>query len=159
MSREAHVQFCEGLAGQFRWSTLLIILVKSKRAGERVMQSITRFLTQKLKLTVNATKSKVAEISQCKFLGFVFIGKQIRWSESAFQEFKRRVRELTGRSWEYPRNIDFGNSPNISEDGRIILVFQSITGHCQILTDGFAEGYGCASGRCGANRKPKSRIY
>src|SRR3972149_869920 len=60
---------------------------------------------------------------------------------------------------EYPRNIDFGNSPNISEDGRIILVFQSITGHCQILTDGFAEGYGCASGRCGANRKPKSRIY
>jgi len=82
-----------------RYADDFIILVKSKRAGERVMQSITRFLTQKLKLTVNATKSKVAEISQCKFLGFVFIGKQIRWSESAFQEFKRRVRELTGRSW------------------------------------------------------------
>ncbi|EKE15390.1 MAG: hypothetical protein ACD_12C00037G0003 [uncultured bacterium] len=82
-----------------RYADDFIILVKSKRAGERVMKSITRFLTQKLKLTVNASKSKVAEISQCEFLGFTFVGKQIRWSEKAFLEFKRRVRELTGRSW------------------------------------------------------------
>jgi RNA-directed DNA polymerase len=82
-----------------RYADDFIILVKSKRAGERVMQSITRFLTKKLKLAVNADKSKVAEISQCKFLGFVFVGKQIRWSEPAFREFKRRVREITGRSW------------------------------------------------------------
>jgi len=81
-----------------RYADDFIILVKSKRAGERVMQSVTRFLTKKLKLAVNADKSKVAEISQCKFLGFAFIGNKIRWSDLAFQEFKRRVRELTGRS-------------------------------------------------------------
>ncbi len=46
------------------------IYVKSKAAGERVMASITRFLADKLKLTVNATKSAVAEPWKRKFLGY-----------------------------------------------------------------------------------------
>jgi RNA-directed DNA polymerase len=51
-----------------------VILVKSKRAGERVMASITRFLENKLKLTINQDKSKVAATDAITFLGFAFKG-------------------------------------------------------------------------------------
>ncbi|MBA3002907.1 MAG: group II intron reverse transcriptase/maturase [Desulfurivibrio sp.] len=82
-----------------RYADDFIILVKSRRAGERVMASVTRFLERKLKLAVNQEKSKVASTNESSFLGFVFKGASIRWSEKAFAEFKRRVKKLTGRSW------------------------------------------------------------
>lgn len=82
-----------------RYADDFIILVKSRRAGERVLASITRFLERKLRLTVNQTKSKVALTDESIFLGFTFKGASIRWSDKAFAEFKRRVKELTGRSW------------------------------------------------------------
>jgi RNA-directed DNA polymerase len=50
------------------------IYVRSERAGQRVMESITRFITQKLKLKVNETKSAVARPQERKFLGFSFTG-------------------------------------------------------------------------------------
>jgi RNA-directed DNA polymerase len=46
--------------------------VRSERAGQRVMKSITRFIMQKLKLKVNETKSAVAKPQERKFLGFSF---------------------------------------------------------------------------------------
>jgi len=82
-----------------RYADDFVILVKSRRAGERVMASITRFLEQKLKLKVNQEKSKVAHTNEITFLGFAFSGAKIRWSDKAFAKFKRRLKELTGRSW------------------------------------------------------------
>ena len=82
-----------------RYADDFIILVKSQRAGERVMASITRFIERKLKLKVNQAKSHVARTDGTSFLGFTFKGTKIRWSDRAFAEFKRRVRKLTGRSW------------------------------------------------------------
>lgn len=82
-----------------RYADDFIILVKSQRAGERVMASVSRFLERKLKLTINQEKSKVASTNEITFLGFIFKGVSIRWSDKAFAEFKRRVRKLTGRSW------------------------------------------------------------
>jgi len=82
-----------------RYADDFIILVKSQRAGERVMQGVQRFLERKLKLRVNADKSQVARTDQADFLSFTFRGGNIRWSEKAFREFKRRVKLLTGRSW------------------------------------------------------------
>jgi RNA-directed DNA polymerase len=73
--------------------------VKSRRAGERVMQRIQRFLKHTLKLRVNQDKSRVAPSNRAAFLGFTFQGVNIRWTDKAFQEFKRRIKELTGRSW------------------------------------------------------------
>ncbi|MBB3063641.1 hypothetical protein FHS09_004505 [Microbulbifer rhizosphaerae] len=73
-------------------------MVKSKRAGVRVLASITRFVEQRLKLVVNDQKSQVAPVSRCKFLGFTFHGKQLRWHPKALAKFKREVRRLTGRS-------------------------------------------------------------
>jgi RNA-directed DNA polymerase len=82
-----------------RYADDMIILVKSQRAAERVMQSITRYLETSLKLKVNPVKSKVAPMSQCSFLGFTVKGKKIRWTDKALATFKHRVKELTGRSW------------------------------------------------------------
>src|SRR2546429_3171951 len=48
------------------------VYVRSERAGHRVMESISRFITQKLKLKVNEAKSAVARPQERKFLGFSF---------------------------------------------------------------------------------------
>jgi len=82
-----------------RYADDFVILVKSRRAGERVMESISQFLTRTLKLKVNEAKSEVAKATQITFLSFTFKGYRIVWSFAALREFKRRVRELTGRSW------------------------------------------------------------
>jgi len=90
----------EGRSHRFaRYADDFVILVKSRRAGERVMVSITRFLVKKLKLKVNQEKSKVAHTNEISFLGFAFSGAKIRWSDKAFVRFKQRINELTGRSW------------------------------------------------------------
>jgi RNA-directed DNA polymerase len=82
-----------------RYAHDLVILVKTARAGERVMRSITRYLQTSLKLTVNLAKSKVAPMSGCSFLDSTIVAKKIRWTAKSAAAFKHRVRELTGRSW------------------------------------------------------------
>ena len=82
-----------------RYADDFVILVKSQRAGDRVMASIKRFIERRLKLRANEAKSRVAKTDDTNFLGFTFRGTKIRWSEDAFKEFKRRIKKLTGRSW------------------------------------------------------------
>src|SRR5437899_2906781 len=77
------------------------IYVRSERAGQRVMESITRFITQKLKLKVNETKSAVARPQERKFLGFSFTeGPEIKRTiaPKALERFKRRIRDITRRA-------------------------------------------------------------
>jgi RNA-directed DNA polymerase len=77
------------------------IYVRSERARQRVMKSITHFLTMKLKLKVNESKSAIARPWQRKFLGFSFTsGKEPkrRIAPKALDRFKERVRELTRRT-------------------------------------------------------------
>jgi RNA-directed DNA polymerase len=76
------------------------IYVRSRRAGERVMESISRFIITKLKLKVNAQKSAVARPWGRKFLGFSFTNAEApkrRIAPKAVNRFKERVRELTRR--------------------------------------------------------------
>jgi RNA-directed DNA polymerase len=82
-----------------RYADDFVVLVKSHRAGRRVMAGLCHYLERQLKLTINQAKSKVASTNEIAFLGFIFRGAGIRWSDKAFAEFKRRVRKLTGRSW------------------------------------------------------------
>src|SRR5260370_21454154 len=101
MSRETHVQFCESLRVRFPGATHRNIYVRSKRAGQRVMKSITRFITQKLKLKVNESKSAVARPQERKFLGFTFTdGPEAKRAiaPKSLVRFKRRVREITRRA-------------------------------------------------------------
>jgi len=77
------------------------IYVRSERAGQRVMKSITRFITQKLKLKVNEAKSAVAQPQERKFLGFSFTaGPEVKRviAPKALVRFKQRVREITRRA-------------------------------------------------------------
>ena len=77
------------------------IYVRSQRAGQRVMQSIQRFITRKLKLKVNASKSAVARPWGRKFLGFTFTADRQpkrRIAPQALARFTRRVRHLTRRT-------------------------------------------------------------
>ena len=61
MSREVHVRFCESGGVQFPSATHRNIYTFSERAGHRVMASISRFITKRLKLKVNAEKSAVVK--------------------------------------------------------------------------------------------------
>ena len=81
-----------------RYADDLMLLVKSKRAAERVMASLKGFLLQKLHLPINEQKSKVAPLRDCSFLGFCFKKGKIRWTEKAEKQFKERVRQITSRS-------------------------------------------------------------
>jgi RNA-directed DNA polymerase len=77
------------------------VYVRSQRAGERVMESLKRFLATKLKLKVNEQKSAVARPRTRKFLGFSFTSAGIpkrRIAPKAVDRFKERVRELTSRT-------------------------------------------------------------
>ncbi len=77
------------------------IYVCSERAGHRVMESMTRFITDQLKLRVNEAKSAVARPQQRKFLGFSFtVGPEVKRviAPPAVDRFKRRVREITRRA-------------------------------------------------------------
>ncbi len=85
-----------------RYADDFVIYFKSRKAAERVKESITKFITVRLKLKVNEEKSAISRPWLRKFLGFTFIsmyGKtKIRIHVKAIQRFKDRVRELTDRN-------------------------------------------------------------
>jgi RNA-directed DNA polymerase len=76
------------------------IYVRSRRAGERVMASVSRFLTDTLRLKVNEAKSAVAHPQERKFLGFSISndGSERRIAPQALAKFQMRIRELTCRT-------------------------------------------------------------
>jgi RNA-directed DNA polymerase len=77
------------------------IYVRTERAGQRVMESITGFITKKLKLKVNREKSAVAAPWKRKFLGFSFTSEKAprrRIAPKARTRFEARIRELTQRN-------------------------------------------------------------
>ena len=77
------------------------IYVRSRRAGERVMASVRRFITTKLMLKVNEQKSAVARPWERKFLGFSFTSGRVpkrRMAPKAVLRFRVKVRELTDRT-------------------------------------------------------------
>ena len=92
LSRRGH-RFC-------RYADDCNIYVRSRRAGERVMASVTRFLTGKLKLKVNEAKSAVALPEERKFLGFTITndGAERRIAPKALGKFKVKIRDLTSRT-------------------------------------------------------------
>ena len=81
------------------------IYVKSKRAGERTMASIQRFIEEKLRLKVNIKKSAVDRPWKRKFLGFSFTSAKepkIRIAKESIKRMKEKVREITSRKMPYP---------------------------------------------------------
>jgi group II intron reverse transcriptase/maturase len=73
------------------------IFVKTPKAAERVMDSISGFIEKRLKLVVNQEKSQVARSDRVKFLGMTIVGKTIAISHKALQAAMAKVKELTPR--------------------------------------------------------------
>jgi group II intron reverse transcriptase/maturase len=97
------------------------IFVGSRKAAERVMESITDFIERKLGLKVNATKSQIGKPQRIKFLGFgYFVDKDKKYQakphKSSIEKLKRKLKALTSRKW------------SISLDMRLRKLKQQITG-------------------------------
>ncbi len=75
------------------------IYVRTRRAGERVMRTVTEFLEGKLRLRVNREKSAVAYVEERKFLGYRLLrGGVLGIAPKSLQRAKARVREITQRN-------------------------------------------------------------
>jgi RNA-directed DNA polymerase len=103
------------------------IYVRSHRAGERVMASVSRFLTQKLRLKVNEAKSAVARPEERKFLGFSIAndGSERRIAPTALAKFKAQIRDMTRRT----RGISLPQMVN--ELAPYLLGWRGYFGFCQ----------------------------
>jgi group II intron reverse transcriptase/maturase len=79
------------------------VYVRSERAGQRVMESITQFVEQRLKLRINHGKSVVARATKRPLLGFGFLYRggevKVRVDSKARKRAKDRLRRLTARRW------------------------------------------------------------
>jgi RNA-directed DNA polymerase len=86
-----------------RYADDAMVYVASRRAGERVMAGITRFVEQRFKLRVNREKSTVDRATKRTFLGFGFLCRgdrvTIRIDPKAPKRAKDRPRRLTSRRW------------------------------------------------------------
>ena len=104
------------------------IYVRSRRAGDRVMTSTSKFITMKLKLQVNEEKSAVARPWERKFLGFSFTWQRDtkrRIAPKAIARFKQRVRELTRRT----RGVSVETM--VAQLGRYLTGWRGYFGFCQ----------------------------
>lgn len=105
-----------------RYADDSLIFVKSEKAANRVLTSITKFIEKKLGLMVNVEKSRITRPSKIKFLGFSFYYDsnkekfQPRAHRESIQKFQRKLRQLTKRNW------------GISLDDRIVKLKQVIFG-------------------------------
>jgi len=97
------------------------IYVKSKRAGERTMANIQRFIEGKLRLKVNEKKSAIDRPWKRKFLGFSFTpsrNPKVRIAKQSMKRMKTKVKEITSRKMPYPMEY------------RIKRLNQYLTGWC-----------------------------
>lgn len=85
-----------------RYADDTIILVKSEKAANRVMTSITKFIENKLKLKVNITKTKVCTPWDLKYLGFGFC-KMKKFLERTDEHLRARIRAIIWKQWKTPK--------------------------------------------------------
>jgi len=108
------------------------IYVRSERAGRRVMESVTRFIEGRLRLTVNADKSAVALPETRHFLGYRLAVRsdesvEVLLSERSEKRLRQRIRELTPRSrgWSLRTTIEGVN-----------VYLRGWLGHFRVCTSG-----------------------
>ena len=85
-----------------RYADDCLIMVKSEKAANRVMQTVTSYIENKLGLIVNVVKSKVARPNEIKYLGFGFYNKKGTWRPKphlkSVQKFMKKLKDITSRS-------------------------------------------------------------
>ena len=106
-----------------RYADDVAIFVKSERAGERALRSVSRFLERKLKVVVNESKSHVCKVKDCSVLGFHIHRKKLVTVDRKVKLFKQELKHITRRC------------PGISIESRIHRLKQYI--------QGWMAHYGC----------------
>lgn len=85
-----------------RYADDCLIMVKSEKAANRVMATITNFIENKLGLIVNVEKSKIAKPNEIKYLGFGFYNNKGKWRPKphlkSVQKFESKLKDITSRS-------------------------------------------------------------
>jgi RNA-directed DNA polymerase len=99
-----------------RYADDFVVMVRSKRAAERVFASLCSFIEGKLGLEINREKSAVRPVRELNYLGFRFHAGKIKVSEASWAEFKHRLKELSNRNW------------SVSADHRMSQIRQYIRG-------------------------------
>jgi hypothetical protein len=88
-----------------RYADDCIILIRSSKAADRVMRTVTDYIENKLDLQVNVTKSKVSKPNDIKYLGFTFFKDKadVMWKakphDKSILKLKLKLKELTKRNW------------------------------------------------------------
>lgn len=88
-----------------RYADDCLIFLKSKMSAVRVMRSVTTWIEKKLKLKVNAIKSKITTPTQLNYLGFGFYqdnqdkAYKARPSKTSVQRLRQKLKILTTRKW------------------------------------------------------------
>ncbi len=107
-----------------RYADDIVLLAKSKRASERLLESSTKYLEERLKLTVNREKSRtvsVFAIRNFKFLGFALgrngKGIYVRVHPKSWKKFKSRLKELSSVSDVSQSSQALRKSKYMQEDG------------------------------------------
>ena len=135
------------------------IYVSSERAGQRVTESVTHFITHRLKLKVNQAKSAVARPGQRKFLGFSFTSERAprrRIAPKAIARFQERIREQSRRTRGLASRRWSNRSRLICEDGSATSATVKRLGYCNALKRGYAVDSGR---RCGSNGSRVERDF
>ena len=153
LARRGH-RFC-------RYADDCNIYVRSHCAGERVMASVSRFLTNRLRLKVNEAKSAVARPEERKFLGFSISndGSERRIAPKALDKFKGRIRDITRRT------RGFSLQQLIKELKPYIVGWRGYFGFCRLRESsqtskrGSVEDCVCIFGGNGEPGKTASRSY
>jgi len=108
------------------------IYVSSRRAGERVMRSISHFITERLKLSVNEGKSAVDIPQNRMFLGYTFTGGKLpprrKIAPKSIDRFKAQVRRLTRRNWS------ISLADRIGRLSRYLTGWRGYYGYCETST-------------------------
>jgi RNA-directed DNA polymerase len=128
------------------------IYVRSERAGQSVMESITHFITHKLKLKVNESKSAVVRPEERKFLGFSFtVGPEAKRviAPKALERFKQRIRR---KAKGVSMKTTMEDWPRICADGAGYFGFCEMPEVLIALTAGSGCDCGPPSGGSGEHR-------
>lgn len=106
-----------------RYADDVAIFVKSKRAGERVLRSVSRYLNRKLKVVVNESKSNVSKVKDSSVLGFHIHRKKLVTVDRKVKGFKQELKQITRRC------------PGIGMESRLVRLRQYV--------QGWMAHYGC----------------
>lgn len=137
------------------------IYVRSRRAGERVKQGITRFLTENLKLEVNEAKSAVDSPDKRKFLGYTFSWHQrpkLKVSITSLKRLMGNIRELMRKGRGGVLAQRSMTSIPCSGVGLPTSCGWKPGRHCQSSTSGFEGSFDASSGGNGKGLRPGTRI-